>query len=68
MQLEKLIGARLQAVRVSKQIKQETAAQKLGISQSRLSRIENGQLLNISLAVIMAYCRLLEISVIDILS
>ena len=65
--LYKQIGKNIKKFRISKDMKQEDLAKKIGISPSYLSHIENGNR-GLSLDIIIDISKALELSVSDILS
>lgn len=59
------IGFRIKKIREERNISQEELAVQLGISQSKLSKIENGHL-NASLPLIIAASNLFNLSLADL--
>ncbi len=59
------IGFRIKKLREEKNLSQEELAVQLCISQSKLSKIENGHL-NASLPLIIAACNLFNLSLTDL--
>lgn len=51
----KLLGANLQAMRMKKDVKQETVAKELNVSKSYVSKIENGKMA-ITVTTLVNYC------------
>ncbi|MFT4202377.1 MAG: helix-turn-helix transcriptional regulator [Chitinophagaceae bacterium] len=66
MTKNKQIGAKLQAIRRGKNIKQETVAGALGIERSAVSKIENGRRV-ITAELLVAYCHILDCTVNDVM-
>jgi len=59
----KLIGKRISTARKSKNLKQSDLCEALHISQSTLSKIENGNYSNLTLEMINEFSDLLDVSV-----
>ncbi len=65
MKNTKDIGFRIKKLREERNISQEELAVQLSISQSKLSKIENGHL-NASLPLMIATCNLFNLSLADL--
>jgi len=59
------IGFRIKKLREERDLSQEELAVRLSISQSKLSKIENGHL-NASLPLIIAACNIFNLSLADV--
>jgi transcriptional regulator with XRE-family HTH domain len=62
----KLIGPRIRAARVAKDLKQEYVAEQMGIKQPAYSKIENGQT-DITVSQLRQIAAILSISVLNLL-
>ncbi|WGL70575.1 helix-turn-helix domain-containing protein [Elizabethkingia anophelis] len=61
------IGFRIKKIREEQNISQEDLANQLNISQSRLSKIENGNIKKIDLLFFINTCQVLAINISDFL-
>lgn len=55
------IGFRIKQLREQKNLSQEQLANLLEISQSKLSKIENGRLKKIEMKLVLKYCKNIDI-------
>lgn len=55
------IGFRIKQIREEKNLSQEQLANLLDISQSKLSKIENGRLKKIEMKLVLKFCKNLDI-------
>lgn len=55
------IGFRIKQIREQKNISQEQLANLLEISQSKLSKIENGRLKKIEMKLVLKFCKNIDI-------
>ena len=56
------IGFRIKQLREQKNISQEQLANLLEISQSKLSKIENGRLKKIEMKLVLKFCKSIDVS------
>ena len=56
------IGFRIKQLREQKNISQEQLANLLDISQSKLSKIENGRLKKIEMKLVLKFCKSINLS------
>lgn len=55
------IGFRIKQLREQKNLSQEQLANLLEISQSKLSKIENGRLKKIEMKLVLKFCKVIDI-------
>ena len=56
------IGFRIKQLREQKNLSQEQLANLLEISQSKLSKIENGRLKKIEMKLVLKFCKSIDVS------
>ena len=56
------IGFRIKQLREEKNISQEQLANLLDISQSKISKIENGRLKKIEMKLVLKFCKSIDVS------
>lgn len=61
------IGFKIKKLREEKNLSQEQLANLLEISQSKLSKIENGRLKKIEMKLVLKFCKSIDVSLDDFL-
>ena len=61
------IGFRIKQLREQKNLSQEQLANLLDISQSKISKIENGRLKKIEMKLVLKFCKNIDINLDDFL-
>ena len=56
------IGFRIKQIREQKNLSQEQLANLLEISQSKLSKIENGRIKKIEMKLVLKFCKSIDVS------